>query len=170
MAEVQPATSGVDDIQPHVFAPDVEVGIPVRLAEPEKKPGVAAPGPLAIISDIHANMEALVAVMADIDARAIKRIICLGDVVGYGPNPLECMDLVMRRCEFSLWATTISPSSMSPRTSIPPPKMPPSGHGPSLMPTPTWPGEIHAGASSGPCPPAWPTSAFPASTVRRASR
>ena len=62
----------------------------------------AGTGPLAIISDIHANLEALTAVLADIDARGIKRIICLGDVVGYGPNPLECMDLVMQRCEFSL--------------------------------------------------------------------
>ncbi len=60
------------------------------------------PGPLAIISDIHANLEALTAVLADIDAREIKQIICLGDIVGYGPNPLECMDLVMSRCEFSL--------------------------------------------------------------------
>jgi len=57
---------------------------------------------MAIISDIHANVEALQAVLADIDARGIKRMICLGDVVGYGPNPLECMDLVMQRCEFSL--------------------------------------------------------------------
>ena len=60
------------------------------------------PGPLAIISDIHANLEALQAVLADIDSRGLKRIICLGDVVGYGPNPLECLDLVMDRCEFSL--------------------------------------------------------------------
>jgi predicted phosphodiesterase len=62
----------------------------------------SSPAPLAIISDIHANVEALQAVLADIDSRGIQRIICLGDVVGYGPNPLECMDLVMKRCEFSL--------------------------------------------------------------------
>jgi diadenosine tetraphosphatase ApaH/serine/threonine PP2A family protein phosphatase len=103
MAEVPPATSGVDDIQPHVFAPEVEVGIPVRLeSETGKKPTEAAKGPLAIISDIHSNIEALSAVFADIENRGVKRIICLGDVVGYGPNPLECMDLIMRRCEFSL--------------------------------------------------------------------
>ncbi len=40
--------------------------------------------------------------MADIEARGLKQIICLGDVVGYGPNPLECMDIVMQRCAFSL--------------------------------------------------------------------
>ena len=58
--------------------------------------------PLAIVSDIHANLEAFTAVLADIDARGIKRMVCLGDVVGYGPNPLECIDLVMERCIFSL--------------------------------------------------------------------
>jgi len=58
--------------------------------------------PLAIISDIHANIEALTAVLADIDSRGVQRIACLGDVVGYGPNPLECIDLVMERCQFSL--------------------------------------------------------------------
>ncbi len=58
--------------------------------------------PLAIISDIHSNFEALTAVLAEIDRRNITRIACLGDVIGYGPNPLECMDLVLQRCEFSL--------------------------------------------------------------------
>ncbi len=49
----------------------------------------------AIISDIHSNLEALTAVLADIKAQGIKDIYCLGDVVGYGPNPRECVDLVM---------------------------------------------------------------------------
>ena len=56
----------------------------------------------AIISDIHGNLPALEAVIADIDRRSIKRIICLGDVVGYGPNPIECIDLVRERCEIVL--------------------------------------------------------------------
>jgi len=46
----------------------------------------------AIISDIHANFGALMAVMNDILSRNISDIICLGDVVGYGPNPRECLD------------------------------------------------------------------------------
>lgn len=46
----------------------------------------------AIISDIHANYEALKAVLADIRKRGIKQIICLGDIVGYGPSPKECID------------------------------------------------------------------------------
>ncbi len=47
----------------------------------------------AIISDIHANIEAFRAVLADIDSRSIHKILCLGDVIGYGPNPTECMAL-----------------------------------------------------------------------------
>ena len=56
----------------------------------------------AIISDIHGNLEALEAVLADIDRRGIREIICLGDVIGYGPNPRECIDLVAERCRLSL--------------------------------------------------------------------
>lgn len=58
--------------------------------------------PTAVISDIHANAEALRTVLADIEARGITRIICLGDIVGYGPDPLTCVDLVRQRCEWSL--------------------------------------------------------------------
>jgi len=49
----------------------------------------------AIISDIHSNLEALQAVLADIKSQNITEVYCLGDVVGYGPNPRECIDLVM---------------------------------------------------------------------------
>ena len=51
----------------------------------------------AIISDIHGNLEALNTVLADIDRRDVNEIICLGDILGYGPNPLECVDLVAER-------------------------------------------------------------------------
>ncbi len=61
-----------------------------------------APVSTAVISDIHGNAEALKAVLADIDARKVDRIICLGDIVGYGPEPLECVDLVRTRCQWSL--------------------------------------------------------------------
>ncbi len=50
---------------------------------------------LAIISDIHGNLEALEAVLADIAAQSVQRIVCLGDVIGYGPNPRECLDIAM---------------------------------------------------------------------------
>ena len=56
----------------------------------------------AIVSDIHANLEAFSAVLAEIDRRGIKDVLCLGDVVGYGPNPMECLDLVRARCKISL--------------------------------------------------------------------
>lgn len=48
---------------------------------------------LAIISDIHSNVEALTAVLADIQRRGVQSVICLGDVIGYGPQPRECLDL-----------------------------------------------------------------------------
>ena len=48
----------------------------------------------AIISDIHANLEALEAVLADIKQQGITEIFCLGDIIGYGPNPCECIDRI----------------------------------------------------------------------------
>ena len=50
----------------------------------------------AIISDIHGNLEALNAVLKDIHDAGVSSIYCLGDVVGYGPNPCECIDQVMQ--------------------------------------------------------------------------
>lgn len=55
----------------------------------------------AVISDIDANLEALEAVLADIKSQTVDTVYCLGDVVGYGPNPRECLDLVMS-CELCL--------------------------------------------------------------------
>jgi predicted phosphodiesterase len=55
----------------------------------------------AIISDIHGNLEALEAVLADIDALGIREIYCLGDIIGYGPNPCECVDRIMN-CKLTL--------------------------------------------------------------------
>jgi len=56
----------------------------------------------AVISDIHANLEALEAVLDDIDNQNVDEIICLGDVVGYGANPNECLELVKSRCSVIL--------------------------------------------------------------------
>jgi predicted phosphodiesterase len=50
----------------------------------------------AILSDIHGNLEALETVLSDIKAQDCQQIICLGDIVGYGPDPRECIDLVMK--------------------------------------------------------------------------
>lgn len=57
---------------------------------------------IAIISDIHGNLEALSSVIIDIKSNNIDKVICLGDVVGYGPNPNECIDVVKAECEYCL--------------------------------------------------------------------
>jgi len=51
----------------------------------------------AILSDIHSNLEALQAVLDDIARHPVEAVYCLGDTVGYGPNPRECLDLLMAR-------------------------------------------------------------------------
>ena len=57
---------------------------------------------IAVISDIHANLEALRVVLDHIESQKVERIICLGDILGYGPSPVECVDLVAERCSWSL--------------------------------------------------------------------
>jgi len=52
----------------------------------------------AVISDIHANLTALKAVLKDIEKRLVDEIICVGDIVGYGARPVECTKLVKTRC------------------------------------------------------------------------
>jgi len=56
----------------------------------------------AILSDVHSNLEALEAVLDDVDQRKIQDILFLGDAVGYGPNPNECVELLVNRCEILL--------------------------------------------------------------------
>ena len=58
--------------------------------------------PTAVISDIHGNAVALKAVLSHIADKGIEKIVCLGDIIGYGPDPLECVDLVRERCAWSL--------------------------------------------------------------------
>lgn len=53
---------------------------------------------LALIADVHSNRQALEAVLAEIDRRGADRIVCLGDVVGYGAEARACVDLVRARC------------------------------------------------------------------------
>ncbi|MDD5349907.1 MAG: metallophosphoesterase family protein [Chthoniobacteraceae bacterium] len=49
---------------------------------------------MAVFSDVHSNLEALEAVLADMDALQIRRRVCLGDLVGYGPDPAACLEKV----------------------------------------------------------------------------
>lgn len=53
---------------------------------------------LAIISDIHANLQALEAVLRDMEKQIPDHVICLGDLVGYGAFPSECIQLVQKHC------------------------------------------------------------------------
>lgn len=48
---------------------------------------------IALVSDIHSNLEALAAVLVDIEKSGIQDIYCLGDIIGYGPNPVEALDI-----------------------------------------------------------------------------
>jgi diadenosine tetraphosphatase ApaH/serine/threonine PP2A family protein phosphatase len=57
---------------------------------------------LGIISDLHANREALEAVWEHLQAQAVERVVCLGDVVGYGPDPEFCVDLVRGHTDWCL--------------------------------------------------------------------
>lgn len=50
----------------------------------------------AILSDIHGNLAALEAVLEDVRGQAVDEIVCLGDVIGYGPHPRECLDQSMQ--------------------------------------------------------------------------
>lgn len=57
---------------------------------------------IAIISDIHGNLEALKTVLEDIKKKNITRIFCLGDIIGKGSHPHECIALVKELCEVVL--------------------------------------------------------------------
>jgi predicted phosphodiesterase len=53
---------------------------------------------IAVISDIHGNLEALQTALQSIKEQSADQIICLGDIVGYGANPSECVDLIRKNC------------------------------------------------------------------------
>lgn len=73
----------------------------------------------ALISDIHANLEALRVVLDDIRSQGIREIYCLGDIVGYGPNPCECLDEVITKAKVTILgnhdqATLFDPDGFNP--------------------------------------------------------
>ena len=49
---------------------------------------------IAIFSDIHGNLQALKSIIDDIDKENFDEVICLGDIIGVGPNPKECLDII----------------------------------------------------------------------------
>jgi predicted phosphodiesterase len=72
----------------------------------------------AVLSDIHSNLEALTSVLADIENRGIKTIYCLGDVIGYGANPKECLDLIIEKTKWCVlgnhdYATLYEPTNFN---------------------------------------------------------
>ncbi len=75
--------------------------------------------PTAVISDIHGNAESLRTVLADIESRGVDRIVCTGDIIGYGPEPLACVDLIADKCEWALlgnhdFAVLYEPTNFNP--------------------------------------------------------
>ena len=58
--------------------------------------------PVAVISDVHSNLEALTAVLADIRTVGVSAIVSLGDAVGYGPDPVACVDILAKVCAVNL--------------------------------------------------------------------
>jgi diadenosine tetraphosphatase ApaH/serine/threonine PP2A family protein phosphatase len=57
---------------------------------------------VAVITDVHANLPALEAVLAASDAAGVEEVWCLGDVLGYGVEPDACAELVRERCDLCL--------------------------------------------------------------------
>jgi diadenosine tetraphosphatase ApaH/serine/threonine PP2A family protein phosphatase len=61
-----------------------------------------APGRIALLSDVHGNLPAFRAVVEDVAQAEVDETWCLGDLVGYGAQPDECVELAGESCELSL--------------------------------------------------------------------
>ncbi len=57
---------------------------------------------IAIISDIHGNLEALKETLKDIKKRNVDKIICLGDIIAKGVHSKECVKLIRQKCDIVL--------------------------------------------------------------------
>ena len=57
---------------------------------------------IALLSDVHGNLPAFEAVLADVEEQAVEETWCLGDLVGYGAEPDGCVQLARARCDLSL--------------------------------------------------------------------
>jgi len=57
---------------------------------------------LAILGGVHANLPALDAVLEDLEERGVRRVVCLGGLVGYGPDPVEVVERIRERCSVVL--------------------------------------------------------------------
>ena len=63
---------------------------------------------IAVISDIHGNWHAFAAVLADIERETVDEVWCLGDIVGYGPQPNRCVAEARAHSALCLSGTTTS--------------------------------------------------------------
>jgi len=61
-----------------------------------------------MLSDVHGNLPAFRAVLADVESTGADAVWFLGDLVGYGASPNECVSLAAERCDLCLRATTTS--------------------------------------------------------------
>lgn len=61
---------------------------------------------VAIISDIHGNLEALKSTLEDIEKRNVDKIICLGDIIAKGVHPKECLNLIKEKCDLVIQGNT----------------------------------------------------------------
>lgn len=61
---------------------------------------------IAIISDVHGNLEALKATLKDIEKRKVDKIFCLGDTIAKGVHPKECIELIRENCEIVIQGNT----------------------------------------------------------------
>ncbi|CUU08272.1 Predicted phosphodiesterase [Candidatus Kryptobacter tengchongensis] len=72
---------------------------------------------IAIISDIHSNLEALTKAFEIIDTKNVDEIVCLGDIVGYGANPNECVEFIRKRVKYVVmgnhdYAVAVDPAEL----------------------------------------------------------
>ena len=61
---------------------------------------------IAIISDIHGNLEALKATLEDINKKSVDKIICLGDIIAKGVHPVECIKIIRENCDVVIRGNT----------------------------------------------------------------
>jgi len=79
-------------------AADVKVAAEVEtMTDPEDAMDLELRRPFAVFSDVHGNLPGLEAVLAEIDRRSLEDVLCLGDLVGYGPAPNEVVETLWRR-------------------------------------------------------------------------